>query len=262
GGDRAVGTLLDPLERAAKGVVSLVMNHQRLLPLRVLLVEDQLTDAELLLHALRQAGYAPESIRVQTERDLLAEIEGEPDLILADYSLPQFDAPRALELLRRHDRDIPVIVVTGAVSEEVVVACMQQGASDYLFKDKLGRLGPAVHCSLGEKRQRDEQRQLREAQLRLAAIVQSSTDAIISTGAEGNISSWNPAAEQLYGYTVGEAVGQPFTMLMPETERATLPVLLARLHDDNLVAHEEAQRIRKDGSVLTVSRAVSPIRSP
>jgi PAS domain S-box-containing protein len=242
--------------------MNLTMNHERLLPLRVLLVEDQVTDAELLLLALRQAGYAPEAIRVQTEESFLAEIESEPDLILADYSLPQFDAPRALELLRRRDRDIPVIVVTGAVSEEVVVACMQQGASDYLFKDKLGRLGPAVERALAEKLHRDEQRQLREVQLRLAAIVQSSTDAIISTAADGKISSWNPAAEQLYGYNVSEAVGQPFTMLMPETERATLPLLLARLHDENLVAHEEAQRIRKDGSFLMVSRAVSPIRSP
>jgi len=242
--------------------MGLTMKLPRLLPLRVLLVEDQATDAELLLHALRQAGYAPESTRVQTEDDFLAEILGSPDLILADYSLPQFDAPRALELLRRNDLDIPVIVVTGAVSEEVVVACMQQGASDYLFKDRLGRLGQAVERALAEKRHRDEQRQLREVQLRLAAIVQSSADAIISMAMDARITSWNPAAEQLYGYSASEAMGRPFSVLMPEAERAALPALLARLDHDNLVAHEEAQRVRKDGSVLMVSRAVSPIRAP
>ncbi len=237
------------------------MDRLRSLPLRVLIVEDQPTDAELLLFELRRAGYAPNATRVETEEAFLATLAEPLDLIVADYTLPQFDAPRALELLRHRDRDIPVIVVTGAVSEEVVVACMQQGASDYLFKDRLGRLGQAVERALAGKRHRDEQRQLWEVQLRLAAIVQSSADAIISMAPDGKITSWNPAAEYLYGYSAQESVGRSYTILLTPEQQVAFPVMLAQIEHDTLVSHEETQRVRKDGRVLTISRAVSPIRS-
>ncbi len=237
------------------------MDQQRSIPLRILVVEDVAADAELLLREVRRAGYAPEATRVETEDDFLHRLGSMPDLILADYSLPQFNAPRLLELLRQRDHDIPVIVVTGAVSEDVIVACMQQGASDYLFKDRLGRLGQAVSRALAEKRQRDEQRHLREAQLRLAAIVQSSADAIISMTPDGTINSWNPAAEALYGYAAQEVVGHSFTILMTAEQRAAFPAMLVQIERDFMVSHEETVRVRKDGRILTISRAVSPIRS-
>jgi DNA-binding NtrC family response regulator len=85
------------------------------------------------------------------------------DIILADYSLPQFDALRALHLLQERDLDIPFIVVTGSVSEEAAVECMRQGATDYLLKDRLGRLGPAVERALQQKHLRDEKRQAEDA---------------------------------------------------------------------------------------------------
>jgi PAS domain S-box-containing protein len=238
------------------------MDQQRSIPLRVLVVEDVAADAELLLREVRRAGFAPEATRVETESDFLSCLAGLPDLIVADYSLPQFNAPRLLDLLRQRDYDIPVIVVTGAVTEDVIVACMQQGASDYLFKDRLGRLGQAVSRALAEKRQRDEQRHLREAQLRLAAIVQSSADAIISMTSDGTINSWNPAAEGLYGYAAHEAIGRSFTFLMPEELHSAFPAMLTQMERDYMVSHEETRRIRKDGRVLIISRAVSPIRSP
>jgi PAS domain S-box-containing protein len=237
------------------------MERPRSHPLRVLVVEDQPADAELLLLELRRAGYTPASFRAETEEEFLAHLSEPLDLIVADYRLPQFDAPRVLELLRLTDRDVPVIVVTGAVSEEVVVACMQQGASDYLFKDRLGRLGQAVERALAEKRHRDEQRQLREVQLRLATIVQSSADAIISMAPDGKITSWNPAAEHLYGYSAQELIGRSYTLLLPPEQQAAFPVMLAQIEPDTLVSHEETQRVRKDGRILTISRAVSPIRS-
>ncbi len=237
------------------------MDQRRSIPLRLLIVEDVAADAELLLRELRRAGYAPEATRVETEDEFLDRLINMPDLIVADYNLPQFNAPRLLELLHQRDHDVPVIVVTGAVSEDVIVLCMQQGASDYLFKDRLGRLGQAVTRALTEKRQRDEQRHLREAQLRLAAIVQSSADAIISMTPDGTINSWNPAAEGLYGYAAHEVIGQPFTMLMTSEQRAAFPARLAQFERDFMVSHEETQRVRKDGRILSISRAVSPIRA-
>ncbi len=128
-------------------------------PIRVLILEDRPSDAELMLYELRQAGFEPDWRRVDTQPDYLTRLQETPDVILADYSLPQFDAPRALHLLQERGLDIPFIVVTGTVSEEAAVACMKQGAADYLLKDRLTRLGPAVTHALQEKKLRDERRQ-------------------------------------------------------------------------------------------------------
>lgn len=129
-----------------------------LTPLRVLILEDRPEDAELVLYELRRAGFDPSCQRVETEADYLARLQRDLDVILADYSLPQFDALRALQLVQERDFDIPFIVVTTSLSEEVAVECMKQGAADYLLKDRLARLGLAVRRALQEKKLRDEKR--------------------------------------------------------------------------------------------------------
>lgn len=127
-------------------------------PLRVLILEDQPADAELTLHELRRADFEPEWVRVETEQDFLAHLDPALDLILADYTLPQFDAARALHRLQESGLDTPFIVVSGSVGEEVIVECMRQGAADYLLKDRLSRLGLAVRRALEEHRLREEKR--------------------------------------------------------------------------------------------------------
>ena len=131
--------------------------------LRVLILEDRSADAELMLHALRRAGYEPDWRRVETEPDYVAHLEPTLDVILADYNLPQFDALRALQLLQERNLDIPFIVVTGTIGEEAAVECIKQGAADYLLKDRLARLGSSVAHALEQKRLRDVQRQAEEA---------------------------------------------------------------------------------------------------
>ena len=126
------------------------------IPLNLLILEDRPTDAELLVFELRDAGYQPNWKRVDTEVDYLAALGTQYDIILADFSLPQFDALRALRHLQDRQIDIPFIVVTGTISEEVAVDCMKQGAADYLIKDRLSRLGQAVERALEQKRLRDE----------------------------------------------------------------------------------------------------------
>jgi two-component system sensor kinase FixL len=132
-------------------------------PLRVLILEDRPADAELMLHELRRVGFEPHWQRVETEADYLAHLHADLDMILADYALGQFNALRALALLREHDLDIPCIVVTGAVSEEAAVECMKQGAADYLLKDRLARLGSAVAHALEQKRLHDEHQRAEQA---------------------------------------------------------------------------------------------------
>ena len=113
-------------------------------PLQVLVLEDRPSDAELILHDLKRAGYNFLSKRVDTKADYLRGIDEIPDIILADYSLPQFTAMEALHLLQERGLDIPFIVVTGTISEEAAVETMKHGAADYLLKDRLGRLAQAV----------------------------------------------------------------------------------------------------------------------
>src|ERR1043166_7228648 len=126
--------------------------------LNVLILEDREADAELMAHELCRAGFNPVWERVDTEADYLAHLDPAPDIILADYQLPQFNGLRALETLQRLGLEIPFIIVSGSIGEDLAVKVMQRGADDYLIKDRLGRLGPAVSIALERKRLRDETR--------------------------------------------------------------------------------------------------------
>ena len=124
-------------------------------PIKLLLVEDSQDDADLLLAELRRAGFAPEWKRVETETDYLAELKNPPDIILADYSMPQFSGLRAVKLLREGGLDIPFILISGTVGEDLAVEAMRFGASDYLLKDRIARLGSSVEQALAQKRLRE-----------------------------------------------------------------------------------------------------------
>jgi signal transduction histidine kinase len=141
--------------------------------LAVLILENSDADFELLTHELKRYGFAAECRHAETEPEYLAELARKPDVILADYMLTGFDAVRALELLQHTSMVIPFIVVTGAVSEDAMVECMRRGASDYLLKDRVMRLGPAIRRALEEsalRRQKlDAERALRQKNLELEA---------------------------------------------------------------------------------------------
>ena len=136
--------------------------------LNVLQVEDSESDAALIIRLLRQAGYNVHDVCVDNAGDMAAALSSQPwDVIIADYSLPQFDAPAALALLQQIGLDIPFIVVSGTIGEEIAVAMMRAGAHDYIMKDKLLRLAPAVEREIREAHMRQERRQAEE-KIRLA----------------------------------------------------------------------------------------------
>src|SRR5678809_332610 len=105
--------------------------------LTLLLLEDSLMDAELMLDMLREGGFAFTSRRVDSQAQYLRELDQPPDCILSDFSMPQFTALDALRLMHERGLDIPFIVVSGCIGEEMAVACMKAGATDYLMKDRL-----------------------------------------------------------------------------------------------------------------------------
>ena len=133
-------------------------------PIRILLLEDRASDAKLVISALKEADFDPTWERVETREDFERAIAGNWEIILADYSLPQFDTVQALAVLRQHKCSTPLIIVSGTIGEETAVAAMKEGAADYLLKDRLGRLGQAVRQAL-------EQRQFIEAQRRSEQVL-------------------------------------------------------------------------------------------
>src|SRR5258707_6050712 len=143
-------------------------------PLRVLLLEDRSADAELIVHELKKAGFDPTWERVEDELSFLRALGSAPDLILADFNMPALSAPRALELLRQRDPDLPFIVVSGSIGEETAVDVLKGGSTDYLLKDRLARLGQAVrraitgHHLAQAKREAEKLLDATEARMRFA----------------------------------------------------------------------------------------------
>ena len=127
--------------------------------LNLLLLEDSPADAELMIEVLRESGFDPTFRRVESKDAYLRELDQPPDFILSDYSMPQFTARDALRLMKERGLDLPFIIVSGCMGEEMAVECMKAGAADYLLKDRLGRLGHAVTQALERKQLIEEKRQ-------------------------------------------------------------------------------------------------------
>jgi len=131
--------------------------------LRVLIVEDLPTDAELEQREVRLVRPHAEFLRVESREEFLAALEAfRPDFILSDYKLPHFDGMTALQLAQERVPEVPFIIVTGSQNEDTAVACMKAGAWDYVIKEHLKRLGPAVLGGLEEKCLRWERKQSEE----------------------------------------------------------------------------------------------------
>jgi PAS domain S-box-containing protein len=182
-------------------------------PLRVLVLEDRPVDAELILHELKRSGYNYVSKRVDTQVEYLRALEEIPDIILADFSLPQFTAMQALHLLQERGLDIPFVVVTGTTSEEAAVETMKHGAADYLLKDRLGRLTQAVERALEQKRLRDEKRAsenaLRLSEDKFSKAFRISPDAIsIMRLSDGKYIEVNEGFARLTGFQSEDVIGK------------------------------------------------------
>jgi len=140
--------------------------------LRVLQIEDSESDAALIERSLAKAGYTVHSERVVNASELNAALAQPWDVIIADYRLPEFDAPRALALLQQTGLDVPFLVVSGAIGEELAVAIMRAGAQDYLLKDDLARLAPAVAREIADARARRAQKAAEQALDRQSELLQ------------------------------------------------------------------------------------------
>ncbi|MDD8027584.1 MAG: PAS domain S-box protein [Acidobacteriota bacterium] len=205
--------------------------------LKVLLLEDNSADVEFVLHELRRAGYDPEWKRVETEPEFLAQLDQGWDIVLADYNLPEFDGLRALKALRKRDPDLPFILVTGTIGEEMAVATMKVGANDFIMKDKLARLGPAVEREMRDASGRRERKRaeegLRRAEENFRRFLDESPLGVRIVDAQGKTLYANHAILDLYGFAgIEELVSTPVE------ERYT---------SESLAEHRERNKTRRSG---------------
>jgi PAS domain S-box-containing protein len=249
-------------------------------PINVLVLEDRPADAELLIYKLKNAGFTPTWQRVQTEAAFLTQIENLPDIILSDYAMPQFSGLRAVKLLKERGLNIPFILISGTIGEEAAVEAMQYGATDYLLKDRIGRLGIAVERALEQKRLRDERVQAEEA-LRKAgalenAIFNSAYFSSIATDAKGVIQIFNVGAARMLGYTAEDVVNKitPADISDPQEVIARATALSVELGTPITPGFEalvfkasrgiediyELTYIRKDGSRFPAVVSVTALR--
>jgi PAS domain S-box-containing protein len=180
-------------------------------PLRVLLVEDNPDDALLLALHLTRSGYDLSIKRVETGEEMsqaLADPSDTWDIILADYNLPAFSAPRALQLLKSTGFDMPFIVLSGAVSEDTAVEAMRAGAHDYISKQNLVRLVPAIEREIGEaearRNKRATERALRQSEDRFHKLVEAMPLGLLLSDSEQRIVYGNSALLKLLGYRKGD----------------------------------------------------------
>ncbi|MDZ8108616.1 MAG: response regulator [Nostoc sp. DedQUE12a] len=181
--------------------------------LRFLLLEDSLLDAELTEAMLAEGGIDCQIIRVETAAEFLAAISTEAfDLILADYALPAFDGISALEITRNKCPEIPFIFVSGVLGEELAIEALKNGATDYVLKQRLGRLVPSVQRALREaKERRDRQiieESLQKSEAKYRRIVDTSYEGICTIDSLARTEFVNQRMSQMLGYAAAEMLGR------------------------------------------------------
>jgi two-component system cell cycle sensor histidine kinase/response regulator CckA len=181
--------------------------------LRILILEDVPMDAELVEYELARASIPFDARCVDTRDEFLRQIdEFQPDLILSDYTLPRFDGMTALSLALERAPTTPFLIVTGSVNEETAVGCMKAGATDYLLKSNLARIGPAIEGALARVRSRTEKARaeaaLRRSEANLRAIFNTSLQAFVLVDRDGTIQALNPIAVEWADRILGREVGE------------------------------------------------------
>lgn len=181
--------------------------------LHLLIIEDSGDDAQLMVRTIQRGGYDVIFERVETEAALRAALQQEDwDIILCDYTLPSLNAVRALEVVKESGRDLPFIIISGSIGEEMAIAALRGGVQDFMLKGNLARLVPAVERELSEARTRRERRQAeqkaREAMHFFETVVETANVIYLQLDTAGNVTRINSAAEEITGYRREELEGR------------------------------------------------------
>ncbi len=238
--------------------------------LRILHLEDDRNDAELVQAALEEGGIACLVTRVETRADFLAALEnGVFDLVLADYTLPSFDGLSALTIVEEKYPEIPFIFVSGVMGEELAIETIKDGATDYVLKKRLSRIVPVVNRALEEVRTRTERRKaegaLESLRRQNELILRSIGEGVLGLDIDGKHTFVNPAAAEMLGYKVEELLGKPSHKIWHQCKEdgspypeKDCPIYMA--YKDGIV-HRVRNEVfwRKDGTSFPVAYTSTPI---
>jgi len=235
--------------------------------LKALIVEDSENDAALLELELERAGYEPQCQRVETPQALNAALDRQSwDLVIADYVMPQFNGLAALALVKAKGLDLPFIIVSGHIRDDTAVAAMKAGAHDYVMKDNLARLGPAVQRELREAAGRREQRKAEET-LKIEhtfreAIENSVPAGITAVDLEGRQTYVNPAFCAMLGWSEAELLDKrpPFVYWPPEAIESIADALGKVISGKMPVGGIELRFRRRDEERIDVLLQVTPLK--
>jgi PAS domain S-box-containing protein len=225
--------------------------------LKILFIEDVIMDAELNWREIEKNGIAFKRLLVDNRKDFLEGlISFNPDLIISDYSLPQFDGMTALLLRNEHAPFTPFILVTGSINEEVAVECMKTGADDYVIKNNLSRLSPAINNALKKidllKQKRDAETALCESEERYRLIVEKSPNTI-AIHSEGKLVYLNPAGAKLVGAkNVDDLIGRSILDVVHPDSRKNVIERIRQVASGKDAPLFEEKFVKLDGSVIDV----------
>jgi len=229
-------------------------------PIHILILEDRSADAELMMHEVQREGIAFTFKRVWLEIDFLDELRSHaPDLILADYALPSYNGLAALKLAAKERPDVPFILVSGGLGEEVAIEALHHGATDYVLKQRLARLGPAVSRALREREQAAERKQADEEMRKLLFAVEQSPVSILITDADGAIEYVNPKFTDLTGYSKEEVLGQNPRLLKSGKQPREFYENLWRTIKAGKVWRGVMQNQKKNGDLFSERTTISPV---
>lgn len=231
-------------------------------PVRILYLEDNPADAELIKETLRRAGLKVDLQNVD-ERSAFqtAVMTVEFDLILADYNLPSFNGKEALSIAQAVKAEIPFIYVSGSMEEAAAVDSLLGGATDYVLKNNLSRLVPAVKRALAEAKEKQELRvaeakkieavaRLQESEAKYRRLVEGLRDVVFSLGKDGTISSLNPAFERFTGWQADEWIGKSFTNILHPDDRKNAVAVLRDTAEGKNTGINEYRIVKRTGEYL------------
>ena len=227
--------------------------------LRILILEDMPSDADLMVYELRQAGIAHSYRRVDDREHFVAALaENWPDIILSDFHLPGFDGLEALALAQATCPDTPFIFVSGAMGEEVAIDALKRGATDYVLKDRMSRLGPAVQRALREAEERRERRQavalLRESEENYRLLLKNIPAVVYKGYVDCAVDFVDSKVEELTGYPKREFDTRNLKwldVLFPEDREKFKQTFLAGLQTSKSYIREYRIR-REDGEIIWI----------
>jgi PAS domain S-box-containing protein len=232
-------------------------------PLRILIVEDSEEDSLLLLMELRRSGFEPDFKRVEKRDDMKEALQQrEWDIVISDYVMPRFSGLDALAVLRASGIDLPFIIVSGNIGEDIAVDAMRAGAHDYIIKGNLKRLVPAVERELREAEVRRERKRAEEERTRLAAAVEAAIDAVVITDTRGVIQYVNPAFIKTTEYAREEIEGREISILDRDASNDLFFLGMSAAMRQRGGWTGRITQKKKDGSLYEEECAYAPIKSP